>query len=112
MVAEEIRREISQILQGGGIKDPAIPSVCSVTKVELSKDMRYAKLSISYLGDENKSDEVMKGLARCAGYLRHELGQRMSIYYVPELRFVYDRSMQYSAEIMAKLNELHENNQI
>ena len=69
--------------------------------------MRYAKIYVSVLGDEDTRKSTLEGLKKAAGFIRRELGKRLDIRYIPELKFVSDHSIEYSVEISKKLNELN-----
>jgi ribosome-binding factor A len=78
----------------------------SVTRVETTGDLRYAKVWLSVLGLKSEK-EFMKGLRSAGGWLRHELGQRMALRYTPELVFELDRSIEYGAHINELINSLN-----
>jgi len=95
-IAEEIKKVISEMIQNE-LKDPRVKGLISVTKVMLTKDLKFCKIYISVLG-ANK-DEVLLGIKSGAGYMRKELGSRIQIRIVPELQFVIDDSLEYGAHI-------------
>lgn len=90
-VAEQMQRELAQLIQFE-IKDPRVGMV-TVSAVEVSKDLSVAKVFISTLGDEKELNDTVLVLDKAAGFLRHELGRRMTIRAVPELRFHVDTSI-------------------
>ncbi|OOF69644.1 30S ribosome-binding factor RbfA [Rodentibacter caecimuris] len=92
-VAQELQKEIAVILQRE-VKDPRIGMV-TVSDVELSKDLAYAKVFVTFLfdNDSNAVTEGMKGLEKASPYIRTLLGKAMRLRIVPELRFVYDQSL-------------------
>ena len=97
-INEEVMREIATLIRN--LKDPRIHIMTSVTRAEVTPDMRYAKVFISVLGDESAKADSIKGLKSAAGYLRRELSRRMQLRYTPELIFVPDDSITYGAHIM------------
>ncbi|HHY81069.1 MAG TPA: 30S ribosome-binding factor RbfA [Clostridiales bacterium] len=105
-ISEEIRKEISDIIRYD-VKDPRISEMSSVVKVEVTGDLRYAKIYISVLGNEEDRKNTLEGLKKASGFIRRELGNRMDIRYIPELQFVSDHSIEYSVEISRKINELN-----
>lgn len=105
-ISEEIRKEISAIIRND-VKDPRIAELSSVVKAEVTGDLRYAKIYISVLGNEDARNSTLEGLKKAAGFIRRELGKRLDIRYIPELKFVSDHSIEYSIEIQKKLNELN-----
>ena len=76
----------------------------TITRVDTTSDVRYARVYISAL---NCADEkgLMKGLKSAAGYLRHELGQAIDLRYTPELQFIADDSIEYGAHILEMLRD-------
>ena len=105
-VAEDIKREIIAIIRDE-IKDPRVQGkLLTVIRVEVSGDLSYAKAYISAMEGIEAAKEAVKGLKSAAGYMRRELGHSLKLRHVPELRFVADDSIEYSANIAQKLNEL------
>ena len=102
---DDIQFVLSQLLRG--IKDPRIAGkMISVTRVETTGDLRYAKVWLSVLDLEDEK-EFKKGLKSAAGWLRKELGSSMSLRYTPELVFEIDHSIEYGAHINEVLESLH-----
>ena len=103
-INEEIQRELSDMLRT--VKDPRLKdTMISVTAVETTTDLRYAKVYISCL-DKSRSKDVMRGLRSASGFLRRELGQRLRLRYTPELQFAEDNSIDQGAHILQILEEL------
>jgi ribosome-binding factor A len=98
-VGEQIQRELAGILQEE-FKDPRLGMI-SVSGVEVSRDLAHAKVYISVLGGEEAVSETLKVLNKAAGFLRHQLGQRMRLRAVPQLRFLYDASLAEGARMDA-----------
>jgi len=100
-INEEIQREMANLLRT--VKDPRLQGgLVTVTHVETTNDLRYAKIYISSL-DKGKEKEVMQGLRSASGYLRRELGAALRLRYTPELTFVADDSIQQGAHILEML---------
>ena len=101
-INEEIQRELSQQIRR--LKDPRVSQVgmVSVTHVDTTSDLRYAKIYISVL-DKAQEKDVLKGLKSASGFLRRELGQALRLRYTPELQFAGDDSIQYGAHILEML---------
>ncbi len=106
-ISEEMKREISRIIRAE-IKDPGITSMVSVTKVEVARDLGYAKVFVSLLGDEKDKENTMEGLKRAKGFIKKELGKRIRIRSVPELSFVVDQSIEHGAYITRLINSIRE----
>ncbi|MBQ1410690.1 MAG: 30S ribosome-binding factor RbfA [Oscillospiraceae bacterium] len=103
-INEEIQRELSDLLRT--VKDPRVQkTMVSVTRVDTTSDLRYAKVYIS-IYDKEQSKEVMKGLKAAGGFLRHELANRLSLRHTPELVWTEDNSITYGARIMDILSTL------
>lgn len=107
-VAEEIKREVSSILRTD-IKDPRLAdlSLLSVTGVEISRDIRHAKIFVSVFGDEEQKKNALEALSSAKGFIRSEVGRRIRLRHAPELTFHLDTSISYGAHINRLLNELN-----
>lgn len=101
-INEEIQRELASQLRR--LKDPRVSQVgmVSVTRVDTTGDLRYAKVFISVL-DKSQEKDVLKGLKSASGYLRRELGHALQLRYTPELTFVRDDSIDQGAHILDML---------
>jgi len=102
-ISEEVRREVDAIIREE-LQDPRVCGTYSVTRAEVTGDLRYAKIYISVLEDERR-DGLMEALKKAKGYIRHALGQRMIIRYTPELIFVSDKNIEYGVHIAKVLAE-------
>ncbi|PKM41941.1 MAG: ribosome-binding factor A [Firmicutes bacterium HGW-Firmicutes-8] len=105
-VAEEIKREITKMLRDE-IKDPRVGFV-TVTGVEVTPDIRYAKVFISIYGDDESKVQSLKAMESAKGFVRSELGKRMRLRYTPEVSFKFDPSIEYGARIMKLLADVKE----
>ena len=104
-VNEDIKRELSAIFRN--LKDPRISSMITVLRVDMTNDLSYATVYVSTVEGEDKTAESVKGLKSAKGYIRRELGSALKLRHVPELRFVADNSIAYSAEINKILKGLN-----
>lgn len=104
--AEAIKEEVSDIIRTK-LKDPRV-GFTTVTAVKTSKDIHYATIYVSVLGDETQQQETMDTLKNAAGFIRTELGARIRFRHVPELRFVQDRGMEHHEQIGALIKQLNE----
>ncbi|AFZ03734.1 30S ribosome-binding factor RbfA [Calothrix sp. PCC 6303] len=110
-VAELIRREISQMLLNG-IKDDRVGTgMVSVTNVNVSGDLQHAKIYVSIYGDDAAKAETMAGLKSATGYVRSELGARMSLRRTPEVIFIEDNSIEEGTKVLSLLNQLQSRRQ-
>ena len=95
--AGEITRVLADIFRE--LKDPRISPLLSVVKVDVSGDLSYAKIYVSAIEGEEKTRESVKGLTSAAGYIKRELGARMKMRKMPELKFIADNSIEHGAKI-------------
>jgi ribosome-binding factor A len=107
-INEEVKREISSIIMQ--LKDPRINSLTSVVAVDVTKDLRYAKVYVSVLGDEKSQEETINGLTSAAGFIRREIGHKLKLRNTPEISFIADRSIEHGAKINKILKDLEKNN--
>ena len=102
-INEEIQRELSALLRT--VKDPRLQGgLFTVTHVDTTSDLRYAKVYISAL-DKSQEKDMMRGLRSASGYLRRELGAALKLRYTPELQFVADDSIAQGAHILEMLRD-------
>ena len=102
-INEEIQRELSALIPA--VKDPRVSGMISVTAVETTPDLRYAKAYISVLDKEN-GERVLKGLRSASGWLRRELWSALKLRYTPELVFQLDDSIDKGAHILELLRSV------
>lgn len=103
-VADQIQQIISVLLQRE-MKDPRIGFV-TVTQVEITQDLKYARVFVSVMGTPEEQNNTMAALASGRGFMRRELASRLEIRAVPELQFRLDRGIEYSDRINRLLTEL------
>ena len=101
-VTSDIKMSLSDILRE--VKDPRVSKLLSIVKLDVSGDMSYAKVYVSAIEGREKTVESVKALKNAAGYIRRELGARLKLRKVPELRFVADDSIEISANISRIVN--------
>ncbi|MCF0223896.1 MAG: 30S ribosome-binding factor RbfA [Fibrobacter sp.] len=102
---EQFREEISKLLQNG-LKDPRVSSLASITRVEITEDLSYAKIMVSVMGDDKDKRDSLIGLKNSAGYIRGVLGKALKIRKIPELSFVLDENLEHAMHIEDILSEL------
>lgn len=108
-VEHQLQKEISNIIHDE-IKDPRLGFV-TVTSVELSQDLRHAKVFFSVLGKEQDYEKTKEALDSAAGFVRKLIGERIRLMFVPEIFFREDRSSEYSARIQEILEEIKDLNE-
>lgn len=102
-INEEIQKELSSLFRT--LKDPRVQGgMVTVTHVDTTSDLRYAKVFVSVL-DKTQEKDVIKGLKSASGYLRRELGAAVKLRYTPELQFVADDSIEQGAHILQMLRD-------
>ena len=102
-VGDLVRAELSEILVRG-LKDPRVKAgFVTVTDVDVSSDLRHALVWVSLFGDDKAQVEALDGLEAAAGFLRRELGQRMTTKHTPALRFKRDKSAEQGAWVETTL---------
>lgn len=104
-VGEQIKKELSQILQSE-FKDPRVGFI-TVTAVEATNDLSQAKVYLSVLGSDEQKEETLKALAKGKGFLRTELGRRIRLRHIPELIFKFDTSIEYGGRIENLLQKIN-----
>lgn len=104
-VGEQIKKELSQILQME-LKDPRVGFV-TVTGVEVTNDLSQARVYISVMGDDARKEETLRALDKAQGFLRSELGRRIRLRQIPELLFKFDTSIEYGSRIEQLLQEIN-----
>ena len=107
-INEEIQKELANLIRN--LKDPRVAeTMISITHVETTPDLRYAKVYASFL-QEDKAADAMKGLKSASGYLRRELSAKLKLRYTPELVWALDDSITYGAKMLKLINSLEVGN--
>ena len=103
-INEEIQKELANLIRN--LKDPRVQdTMISITHVEATPDLRYAKVYVSFL-QEDRAEGALKGLKSAGGYLRRELGHALQLRYTPELVWALDDSITYGAKMLKLINSL------
>ncbi|MBO5073592.1 MAG: 30S ribosome-binding factor RbfA [Eubacterium sp.] len=104
-VNSEVLREMSMIIRED-LKDPRIHPMTSVMAVEVTPDLKFAKIFVSVMGDDEAKEKTMQGLKKSASFARHQLAERMNLRYTPELTFILDNSIEYGVTMSKKIDEV------
>jgi len=104
-VAELMKREIAGIL-ARDLRDPRVSTMVSVTEVEVSHDLSFARVFVSLLAVGEERERALAALQRAAGFVRHQLAPRLGLREVPDLRFVHDTSIERGARVEEILKKL------
>ena len=107
-ISEEVRKVASEII-ASGLKDPRINPMTTVTNVEVTRDLRYAKIYVSVLGDDMEKDETIKGLENAKGFLRREISSKIDLRYTPEPMFFLDESIEKGIYMSKLIEEVNKN---
>ena len=103
-INEEIQKELANLIRN--LKDPRVQNtMISITRVETTPDLRFAKVYTSFL-QEDKAADALKGLKSASGYLRRELGHALQLRHTPELMWALDDSITYGAKLLELINSL------
>lgn len=106
-INEEIQKALAELIRN--LKDPRVQdTMISITRVEATPDLRYAKIFVSFLQEERARD-ALAGLKSASGYLRRELGQQLQLRYTPQLQWELDDSITYGAKMLKLINSLEVN---
>lgn len=105
-LGEMIAGELSDLLRTR-VKDPRV-GFASITRVEVSGDLRHAKVFVSVMGTPEEQTATMKGLHNANGFLRHELASRIVLRYMPELSFKLDTSIEEGVRMLALIQQVAE----
>ena len=97
-ISEQVRREVDRIIRED-LSDPRIQGTYSVTRADVTRDLRYAKIYVSILEEENRKPMI-------AGFVRHQLGEQMIIRYAPEILFELDNNIEYGIHIASVLKQV------
>ena len=106
-INSEVQRDMSSIIRED-LKDPRIHPMTSVMAVEVTPDLKFAKIFVSVLGNDEEKEKTMEGLKKSASFARHQLAKRMNLRNTPELTFVLDTSIEYGVTMSKKIDELKE----
>ena len=103
-IEEEVKKIVSQVIDRE-LKDPRLTGMISVTKVYVSKDLKYCKIYVSMLGVKDEK-EAMDALQSSAGYVRKEIGDNIRMHSTPEVEFIHDDSIAYGNKIEQIIKDL------
>jgi ribosome-binding factor A len=102
-INDEVKREISEIIRSE-LNDPRIGAVTSVTRAEVTADLKHCKVYVSILAEDK--DAVMDGLSSANGYIRKLLAERVNLRQTPELRFIHDDAIAHGMKISRLIDEV------
>ena len=106
-ISEEVKKIVSELIFNG-LKDPRINSMTTITNVEVTRDLRFAKIFVSVLGNKEDKENTIAGLESAKGFIRKEIGKKIDLRYVPEPMFYLDESIEqgiYMAKLIDDVNK-------
>ena len=101
---EEVRREVDRVIREE-VSDPRVTGTFSVTHVDVTRDLRYAKVYVSVLEPELRAP-LIAALKGAAGFIRHEMGRRVQLHFTPELLFELDTNIEYGAHMASLIDSV------
>lgn len=107
-INDEISRELSVILRTE-VKDPRIGVMTTVVRSQTTSDLKFCKVYVSIMGNDDEKKEVMQGLKNAASFIRHLIAERINLRHTPELTFIIDDSLEYSIKMSKLINEVSKN---
>lgn len=103
-VAQMIQRRLAEIIQTE-VKDPRLPRLITVSAVSVSKDLAFAKVYVTFFGHQGESEEVLAVLNKAASYLRTVLARSIKLRIIPELKFVFDTSIEQGSHMQTLIDQ-------
>ena len=97
-IQSELTKEISMLINSD-IKDPRIATITSITEIDLTDDLQSAKVYVSVFGNEKEKEETIEGLISSTGFIKRELGSRMNLRHIPDLKFMLDDQVEKALHI-------------
>ncbi|MBR1402901.1 MAG: 30S ribosome-binding factor RbfA [Treponema sp.] len=107
-LGEQIRDEISKLIMLQKVKDPRVSTFLTINRVEVARDLAYAKVYVSSFLNESQVKKGVEGLNSAAGFIQSSIAKKLSIYKFPRLTFVADTSIKEGFDMVNKLNRLEE----
>lgn len=105
-ISGDIQIVVSDVIRN--LKDPRITGMLSVIRVDVTNDMSYATVYVSSMDGIDASNQAVEGLSHASGFIKREIGSRLKLRKIPELRFVADNSIAHGAEMSKRIKELNE----
>lgn len=106
-ISEEVKKVVSELVYNG-LKDPRIDPMTTITRVEVTRDLSFARIYVSVLGDKKAKDLTILGLNKAKGFVRREIGSRIDLRHAPEPIFILDESIEqamYMDQLIREVNK-------
>ena len=110
-ISEEVKKVVSKLIYNG-LKDPRINDMMTVTDVEVTRDLSFANIYISVLGDDKAKKDALEGLSSAKGFIRNEIGAEIDLRYVPEPIFHLDESIEKGMYITKLIKDVTEQDEL
>ncbi|MBE6060747.1 MAG: 30S ribosome-binding factor RbfA [Clostridium sulfidigenes] len=107
-INEEIKKDVSNTIQNK-IKDPRLTAMVSVTDVEVTRDLSYAKVFVSIFGTEDQKTDALKILKSSTGFIRKEIGKNVKLRHVPEVIIELDTTLDKANHLESLFRKIKEN---
>ena len=101
----DVQRVISHVIEFE-IKDPRVSSLVSVTRCDVTNDLKECKAYISVLGSDEDAENTMEGLRRASGFIRKRLAESLNLRYTPQIEFKLDKSIEYGVMMSKKIDDV------
>ena len=105
-IGMEIHRALADILRND-MNDPRISTMCSVLRIEISRDLSYCKAYISMYGDKQEQKSAFDAIEKATPFIRRQLGSKLRLRKMPEIKMIFDNSIEYSVRIGQLINQLN-----
>lgn len=103
-IESELTKEISMMIRSD-IKDPRIAPITSITEINLTDDLQSAKIYVSILGEDEEKKETIEGLKNSIGFIKRELGNRMNLRHIPDIKFILDTQIEQAMHIESLIDK-------
>lgn len=108
-ISEEVKKVVSDLLFNE-INDPRIDRLMTtITRVEVTRDLSFAKIYVSVMGDDKQKEDTILGLNSAKGFIRREIGGRVDLRHAPEPRFILDESIEQAIEMSKLIADVNKN---
>lgn len=111
-ISEEVKRVVSELIRNG-LKDPRVNSMTTITKTEVTRDLSFANIYVSVLGNDKDKEDTITGLNNAKGFIRNEIARKIDLRYSPEPIFHLDESIEqgiYLSKLIDEVNKKDSNN--
>jgi ribosome-binding factor A len=105
-INDEIARVSAQVIRSE-LSDPRIGAVVSVIRAETTQDLKYCKIWVSIFGEESEKSATMEGLNKAAGFVRKRIAETVNLRQTPEIKFIYDDSIEHGMRMRKLIDEVN-----